>query len=72
VTHGLLNKGAGDVLRNAPIDRIVLTDSVELPPIESSKIEDRLHVVSVTGIFAEAVGRCHTGGSIVQLLNEGD
>jgi len=71
-THGLLNKGAGDILRGAPIDRVALTDSVDLPVIESSKIEDRLQVVSVTGIFAEAVRRCHTGGSIVQLLNEGD
>jgi ribose-phosphate pyrophosphokinase len=69
--HGLLNRGAGETLSGAEFDRILITDSVPPPPAEAGKITDRLEVVSVAGLFAEAIRRCHSGGSITDLLERG-
>jgi ribose-phosphate pyrophosphokinase len=70
-THGLLYRGAGDTLGNSRFDRIVLTDSVTPSPDETVKLGRRLDIVSVTGLFAEAIRRNHWGGSIVDLLQSG-
>lgn len=71
-THGLFASGAESNLRNAPVDKIVVTDSVPLPPgLDSRSFGGRLSVVSVAGLIAETIRRCHTGGSIVDLLEHG-
>jgi ribose-phosphate pyrophosphokinase len=70
-THGLLYHGAGNILGEAPLDRVVLTDSVTQPPEETAKLGKRLDIVSVAGLFAEAIRRSHTGGSINELLQDG-
>lgn len=67
-THALFSERAGEVLGAAPVDQIVITDSVSLPPSAATKLGDRLIVVGVARVFAEAIRRCHTGGSIVELL----
>jgi ribose-phosphate pyrophosphokinase len=69
--HGLLSTGAGETLRAAGFDHVVLTDSVALPEAETAAIADRLSIVGVAELFAEAIRRCHAGGSIVGLLREG-
>jgi ribose-phosphate pyrophosphokinase len=69
--HGLLSAGAGETVRAAGFDHVVLTDSVALPAAEAARISDRLSIVSVAELFAEAIRRCYGGGSIVDLLGEG-
>ncbi len=60
-SHGLLAKGAGAVLHAAPVDRIVVTDSVEPPAAELAATGDRVDVLSVAGLLADAI-RCWHGG----------
>ena len=71
-THGLFASGAESALRDAPVEKIIVTDSVPLPPgMNSAAFEGRLSVVSVTGLVAEAIRRCRTGGSITDLVEHG-
>jgi ribose-phosphate pyrophosphokinase len=71
-THGVFSTGAAGVLERAPIDRIVVTDSVPLPAHMSSDLmQKRLAVVSVANLVAQAIRCCHGGGSITKLLEEG-
>ena len=65
-THGLFNAQAGTVLSAAAFDALVITDTV--PPSLDAKARERLHVVTVAPLVAEAVRRMHEGGSIIELL----
>ncbi len=68
-THGVFSSGAAEVLNAAPIDRLVVTDTVRPPPQAAAL--SRLEIVSVAPLFAQAIRRCHEGGSIVELLERG-
>ncbi|MGE0234461.1 MAG: ribose-phosphate diphosphokinase [Methylocystis sp.] len=70
-THGVFSEAAAGVLANAPIDRLIITDSVPLAPAIATALGDRLTLVSVAGLVAEAIRRLHANGSITQLLEEG-
>ena len=70
-THGVFSEKAASVLASAPIDRLILTDSVPLEPAVATALGDRLTLVSVAGLVAEAIRRLHANGSITQLLDEG-
>lgn len=54
VSHGLLAGQAVERLDDSPIERLFMTDSVETQPVDFS---DRIEVVSVAGLFGEAIGR---------------
>jgi len=71
-THGVFSPGAAGVLEGAPIDRIVVTDSVPLPAyMNADLLQKRVTVVSVANLVAQAIRCCHGGGSIAKLLEEG-
>lgn len=54
VSHGLLAGQAMERLDASPIERLFMTDSVETQPVElSAKVE----IVSIAGLFAEAIRR---------------
>jgi ribose-phosphate pyrophosphokinase len=50
------------------IERVFITDSVPLRVTPGSALANKLEVVSCAGLFAEAIRRCHEGGSIVELM----
>ena len=54
------------------IASIVVTASIAPPRLDAQSIGGRLVVLSVASLFAEAISRSHTGGSIAQLLEGGD
>jgi ribose-phosphate pyrophosphokinase len=54
VTHGLLAGDACRRLDDSPIERLFITDSVETQPVVLS---DKVEVVSVAGLFGEAIRR---------------
>jgi ribose-phosphate pyrophosphokinase len=60
VTHGIFAGGASDVLAALPIERLVVTDTVPVPP----DIHSALEVVPVAPLLAEAISRLHTGRSL--------
>lgn len=66
--HGLFNADAESVLSDTMIERVFITDSVPLGLTAGSALANKLEVVSCAGLFAEAIRRCHEGGSIVELM----
>jgi len=65
VSHGLLAGNAVEKLDASPIRRLFMTDTVETQPVEFS---DRIEVVSVAGLFGEAIRRISRRESISVLF----
>ena len=65
VSHGLLTDTAIERLHDSPIERLFITDSVETQPAELS---DKIEVVSVAGLFGEAIKRISRRESISVLF----
>src|ERR1017187_7875239 len=65
VSHGLLAGSAIERLDDSPIERLFMTDSVETHPVMSSP---KIEVVSVAGLFAEAIRRIANRESISDLF----
>jgi ribose-phosphate pyrophosphokinase len=66
-THGVLCGPAIEKLRNAPIDSIVVTDSIPVPP---EKQLPNLVQLTVAPLLAEAIKRIHHDQSISELFRE--
>lgn len=66
VTHGLLTSAAVERLRDSPVDRLLLTDSVETQPVT---LPATVEVVSVAGLFAEAIRRIARRESVSVLFS---
>jgi ribose-phosphate pyrophosphokinase len=64
-THGVLSGPAIDRLRDSPIRELVVTDTIPLPPAKQLPI---ITVISVASLFAEAIQRIHSGGSVGALF----
>lgn len=65
VTHGVFAQGSMERLDRSPIERLLVTDSIETQPVAlSSKVE----VVSVAPLFGEAIRRIHDRESISVLF----
>ena len=64
-THGVLSGPAIERLNTASIKRIILTDTISIPP---EKRLDQMKIVSVANIFGEAVNRVHNGESVSALF----
>lgn len=71
-THGLFVGDAARVLATADIERLVITDAV--PPVnlerpDGEQVRCKLTVLETAPLFAQAIRRLHSGGSIVNLLD---
>jgi ribose-phosphate pyrophosphokinase len=60
-THGLFCGPAVQFMQNSPIEEVVATNTVDIPP---EKRIDKITVLSVAPLFAEAIKRIHLGESI--------
>ena len=65
VTHGMLNAKGLDRLASSDIDELAVTDTVPQHDLEGTKVR----VLSVAGIFGEAIDRIHNNKSIHSLFN---
>src|ERR1700677_3162619 len=65
VTHALLTGRASERLDDSPIERLFTTVSVETQP---AKLSDKVEIVSVAGLFAEAIRRISRRESISVLF----
>lgn len=63
--HGVLCGPAVERLRAAPIESIVVTDTVNIP---ADKHFDKLAVLTVAPLLAAAIERIHSGGSVGELF----
>jgi ribose-phosphate pyrophosphokinase len=64
-THGVLTGGAPERLRSAPIDEVIVTDSI---PIAPEKQGAPITVLSVAPLLAEAIIRVHENRSVSELF----
>jgi ribose-phosphate pyrophosphokinase len=64
-THGVLTGNAPDRLRSAPIDEVIVTDSIPIPP---EKQGAPITVLSVAPLLAEAIIRVHENRSVSELF----
>ncbi|WP_201281606.1 ribose-phosphate pyrophosphokinase [Methylosinus sp. Ce-a6] len=69
-THGLFTRDAETTLREAPIEEIVVTDTVA-PSDAHERLRGRLVIIGVAPLVAEAIARLHGAGSIDELLETG-
>lgn len=67
ITHGVFSEGSMAKIENSPIKRLLVTDTVETQPVALS---ERVKVVSVAPLFAEAIRRIHQRESISVLFSE--
>ena len=65
VTHGPLTAEAGRRLEDSPIERLYMTDTVETHP---DPLPSKVHVVSVAGLFGEAIRRISNRESVSVLF----
>ncbi len=64
-THGVLAADAVEKLTNSPIEEIVITDSIPLPP---EKHHEKIKILSVAPLLAEAIRRVHEDRSVSELF----
>ena len=64
-THGVLCGPAIELLTAAPIERLVLTDTLPLPP---DKASPKIEVLSVAPLLGEAIKRIHRNESVSRLF----
>jgi ribose-phosphate pyrophosphokinase len=64
-THPVLSDPAVDRLKNSPISRVVVTDTLPLPP---EKQIDKIEVVSIAKVIADCVDAVFSDGSVSQIF----
>ncbi|MBG7604009.1 MAG: ribose-phosphate diphosphokinase [Actinobacteria bacterium] len=65
-THGVLSGPAIDRLKNSPLSRIVLTNTLPLPP---EKQLDKIEILSVAPLIAEALGAVFDDTSVSDIFD---
>lgn len=66
-THGVLSGPAIERIKNSELKELIITNTIPLP--EEKKI-DRIKVLSIAPLFAQAVMRIHLGQGIGELFND--
>ncbi|MGQ7793516.1 ribose-phosphate diphosphokinase [Faunimonas sp. B44] len=68
--HGLFSEGAAQAIAAPALARALVTDSVAPLRLPTDLIARKVEVVTAAPLFAEAIRRCHEGGSISELLGD--
>ena len=64
-THGLFSGPAVDRLKNSAIDRVVITNTLPLPP---ERQIDKVAVLSVAGLIADAIDAVFEDTSVSEIF----
>jgi ribose-phosphate pyrophosphokinase len=64
-THGVLVGKAVQTLKDSPIEKVIITDSIPLP---KEKQIDKIEVLSVDKLLADAIWRIHENESVSKLF----
>jgi len=67
-THPVFSGPAIDRIRDSEIELMLVTDTIPLG--EEAKKLDRIRVISVAGLLAEAIENIHLGGSVSSLFKD--
>jgi len=69
-THGLFVEGAVEAIADPALSSVVIADSVPPHRIEGTPARDKVIVLDAAPLFAEALRRLHSGGSVVELMGD--
>lgn len=64
-THGVLSGPATERLKSAPIENLVVTDTIQIP---EEKILSNMKIITVADVFGAAINRIHNGESVSALF----
>jgi len=67
-THGVFSTKASEVLAEAPLEKVVVTNTIPPFQLNPDVVRNKLVVLDTTPLIAEAIRRIHSDGSIVELL----
>ena len=67
-SHGVFGGKATETLSNPALEEIVVTNTIPPFRLASDLVQRKLKVLDASQLFAEAIRRIHSGGSIVELL----
>ncbi len=65
-THSLLSKNALQLIVDSPLEKVVVTDTIPVPP---EKQHIKFEVLSVANLLSEAIHRIHNGISVSVMFN---
>lgn len=64
-THGVLSRDGVDKVNNSPIEKLFITDTL---PEDKRKHSDKIQVLTISHILADAIMRNHDGRSISEMF----
>ena len=67
-SHGVFSGKASQTLSNSALEKVVITDTIPPFRLDPDLARTKLVVLDAARLFAEAIRRIHSGGSIVELL----
>ncbi len=68
VTHGLFMPGAGEVLADPAIERVIITDTVPTFRLPSGPLRDKVEVLPAAPLLAETIARLHEKRALTDLV----
>ncbi len=69
-SHGAFNGAAAEVLADPALDKVLVTNSIPPFRLPRALLGERVELLDCAPLFAEAIGRLHGGGSLVELLQD--
>jgi ribose-phosphate pyrophosphokinase len=67
-SHGVFGSKSSEILSDPALDQIVVTNSIPPFRLDSDLVRQKLTMLDVAPLFAEAIRRVQTGESILELL----
>ncbi len=67
-THGVFVGAAGEVLADPALDNVLVADTIPPFRLPSALLDSRVTVLASAPLFADAIYRLHSGGSLVEML----
>lgn len=68
--HPVFSNPAVERLASLPLNKIICTDTISIPPEFFDKLGDKLEVLSVAPLLGEVILRAHEGRSVGEMFNE--
>jgi ribose-phosphate pyrophosphokinase len=68
--HPIFSGPAAELLAEAPIKKIITTNTVPIPPAKRELLQGKLKICSVAPLLAEVILHAHEGRSVGEMLNE--
>lgn len=67
-SHGIFVGDAARLAANPALDRLAITDTIPPFRLDPALVQEKVSVLETAPLFAEAIRRIHSGGSLVELL----